>query len=190
MNVPAEIRAGDSVSWSEAQQADNLGNAITSATWTLTTYFRFAAAGEGVTITGVAAAGGGWTMTIPAATSAAMDAGTWYWQSAATLGSQLVTCGAGTMVVAPSMAYSGTPASFDGRSQAEQDLAAVQLAIRSLISRGAAEYTIGTRRFKSNDLAQLMERESRLKAIVARERAAEKVAAGLGDPGNVFVRFR
>lgn len=34
-----------------------------------------------------------------------------------------------------------------------------------------------------------MEREAQLKAIVAREKAAEKVAAGLGDPRNLFVRF-
>ena len=34
-----------------------------------------------------------------------------------------------------------------------------------------------------------MQREAQLKAIVAREKAAEKVAAGLGNPGNLFVRF-
>ena len=36
---------------------------------------------------------------------------------------------------------------------------------------------------------ELIKRESQLKAIVNRERAAEKVAAGLGDPRSVFVRF-
>ena len=46
-----------------------------------------------------------------------------------------------------------------------------------------------SRSFTSNDLGQLMEREAQLKAIVARERAAEKVAAGLGDPRSLFVRF-
>jgi len=35
----------------------------------------------------------------------------------------------------------------------------------------------------------LMEREAQLKAIVARERAAEKVAAGLGNPHSLYVRF-
>jgi hypothetical protein len=34
-----------------------------------------------------------------------------------------------------------------------------------------------------------MQRESQLKAIVAREKAAEKVAAGLGDPRSLYVRF-
>ena len=55
--------------------------------------------------------------------------------------------------------------------------------------KGAKQYTIGNRSFTAIDLAQLMEREAQLKAIVARERAAEKVAAGLGDPRNLFVRF-
>ena len=34
-----------------------------------------------------------------------------------------------------------------------------------------------------------MQREAQLKAIVARERAAEKVAQGLGNPMSMFVRF-
>ena len=51
------------------------------------------------------------------------------------------------------------------------------------------QYSIGNRSYTSNDLGLLMQREAQLKAIVARERAAEKIAQGLGDPRNVFVRF-
>jgi hypothetical protein len=189
MTIPAAIRAGDTVAWTLAATTDALGNSISSASWTLTTYFRTAVSGEAVTAVGVADSSGGWTFTIAAGTTAGMDAGTWYWQAVATDGSSTITIGSGSLTVQPSLAYSGTAAAFDGRSQAEQDLEAVQAAIRSIISGKSKQYSIGTRSFTSIDLPQLMQRESQLKAIVAREKRAEKIAAGLGDPGNLFVRF-
>ena len=74
-----------------------------------------------------------------------------------------------------------------GRTQAELD--EVRAAIRAIVTKGFKSYTIGSRRFDAADLGQLMQRESQLKSIVAREQAAEKVAAGLGDPRSLFVRF-
>lgn len=189
MAPPASLRAGDSISWIEPATTDALGNSISSASWTLTTYFRTATAGEAVTAVGVADSSGGWTFTIAAGTTAGMDAGTWYWQAVATDGSSTITIGSGSLTVQPSLAYSGTAAAFDGRSQAQQDLDAVQTAIRGIISGKAKQYTIGSRNFTSLDLPALMQRESQLKAIVAKEKAAESVAAGLGDPRRVFVRF-
>lgn len=189
MTIPAAIRAGDTVAWTLAATTDALGNSISSASWTLTTYFRTATTGEGVTAVGVADASGGWTFTIAAGTTAGMDAGTWYWQAVATDGSSTITIGSGSLTVQPSLVYSGTAAAFDGRSQTQQDLEAVQAAIRSIISGKAKQYTIGSRNFTSIDLPALMQRESQLKAIVAKEKAAESVAAGLGDPRRVFVRF-
>ena len=189
MTVPATIRAGDTVAWVEPAALDLDGNAATSAAWTFTTFLRFNAASEGATVTGTARADGGWDMAITANTSAAFDAGVWSWQSRITSGATVITVGSGTTQVLPGLNYTGTPAAFNGQSQAEQDLAAVQAAIRAIVSKGAKSYTIGTRSFTSNDLGQLMQREAQLKAIVARERAAEKIAAGLGDPRSLFVRF-
>ena len=189
MTVPATIRAGDTVAWVEPAALDLDGNAATSAAWTFTTFLRFNAASEGATVTGTARADGGWDMAITATTSAAFDAGVWSWQSRITSGATVLTVGSGTTQVLPSLSYAGSPGAFNGQSQAEQDLAAVQAAIRAIVSKGAKSYTIGTRSFTSNDLGQLMQREAQLKAIVARERAAEKVAAGLGDPRSLFVRF-
>jgi hypothetical protein len=91
--------------------------------------------------------------------------------------------------VLAALEYSGTPGAFDGRSQAQQDLDAVQAAIRALISGGAKQYTIGSRSFTKVDLSDLMERESRLKAEVKREQMAELINNGLGNPHNLFVRF-
>lgn len=189
MTVPAEIRAGDTVTWIEPAAFDLDGNVATSATWTLTSYLRTNSASEGATVTGTARADGGWDMAISAATSGGFAAGVWFWQTRISSGAEVITISSGTSLVASALNYAGEPGAFDGRSQAEQDLDAVQAAIRSLISKGSKAYTIGSRSFTAQDLGQLMQREAQLKAIVARERAAEKVAAGLGDPRNLFVRF-
>jgi hypothetical protein len=189
MTVPATIRAGTTVGWVEPPAVDLDGNAATSASWTLISYLRTNTNHEGATVTGTARADGGWNMAITATTSSGFDAGTWYWETRITSGATVLTVGSGTTQVLPGLNYTGQPAAFNGQSQAEQDLVAVQAAIRSIVSKGAKSYTIGSRKFDAADLAQLMQRESQLKAIVARERAAEKVAAGLGDPRSLFVRF-
>jgi hypothetical protein len=189
MTVPAAIRAGTTVRWIEPPVVDLDGNAATSASWTLISYLRTNTASEGAAVTGTARTDGGWDMAITATTSSAFDAGVWYWETRATSGATVLSAGSGTTQVLPGLSYAGTPSAFNGQSQTEQDLAAVQAAIRAIVSKGAKSYTIGTRSFTSNDLGQLMQREAQLKAIVARERAAEKVAAGLGDPRSLFVRF-
>jgi len=186
--IPHTIRAGDTVKWRELPGVDSLGEPVTSDDWTLKVYLRTNVAAEGATLTG-AAYGDGWEFTLPASTSAGFDAGTWYWSKVATQGSEVVTLETGTVVVLASMVYTGTPTANDGRSQAEIDLASVQAAIRALVTRGAKSYSIGNRSFTGHDLSELMQREAMLKAEVNRERRAEKIAAGLGDPFNMFVRF-
>ena len=189
MAPPARFRSGDTITWVEQPTIDLVGNPATSATWTGITYLRFNSASEAVTVSASAQADGTWSYTISSTTTTGMDAGTWYWQTRLTSGSNVITQGSGSLIVDPSLVYAGTASAFDGRSQAEKDLEAVQSAIRALISKGAKQYTIGSRSYTSMDLAALMEREAQLKAVVARERAAEKLAAGLGNPGRMFVRF-
>jgi hypothetical protein len=189
VNIPAQIRAGDTVKWRDGSTTDAFGAAITSADWTLTYYLRTNTASEGATVVG-AAYGQGWEVTIAAATSAGFDAGQWFWQAVAEKAGDKVTVGAGQLEVLAALDYTGTPGAFDGRSQAEKDLAAVQSAMRAIISGGAvAEYSIGSRRLKKMEMADLITLESKLKAEVKREQAAALQAQGLGNPHNLFVRF-
>ncbi len=189
MNIPAQIRAGDTVAWRDEAARDNLGNAITSSSWTLTYYLRTNTASEGATVVGTSE-GAGWQFTIAAGTSAGFDAGQWYWQALATSGADKLTIGSGQLQVLAGLSYTGAPGAFDGRSQAQKDLDAVQAAIRSIISGGAvAEYTIGSRRLKKMEMADLLALESNLKASVKREQAAQLMANGLGNPHNLYVRF-
>lgn len=189
MQIPSTIRAGDTIQWRDTEGKDALGNAITSGTYGLTYYLRFNAASEGATVVGTTYATG-WEFTIPAATSIGFDAGTWYWQAIATAGSVSHTLGAGQLVVQAALNYAGSPAAFDGRTQSQKDLDAVQATIRAMIAGGAVKrYSIGNRQLEKFTLGELREYESVLKARVARELAAEQVANGLGSPRNYFVRF-
>ncbi len=175
--------------WRDDASVDAFGNAVTSGTWALTYYLRTNTASEGATITGTAY-GQGWELTITAATSAGFDAGQWYWQAIATAGSEKLTLGAGQLDVLAALNYAGSPGAFDGRSQAQQDLDAVQAAIRAMIAGGAVQqYSIGSRNLTKMRLESLLQLEAKLKADVKREQAAELAANGMGNPHNLFVRF-
>ena len=189
MNIPSEIRAGDTIQWRDVEGVDNLGNAISSASWTLTYYLRTNTASEGATVVGTAY-GTGWEFTIAAGTSSGFDAGQWYWQALATSGTSKVTLGSGQLTVLATLSYAATPGAFDGRTQAQKDLDAVQAAIRAIVAGGVAkEYTIGNRNLKKYDMADLLQLEAKLKAEVKREQMADLIANGLGNPHNLFVRF-
>ena len=189
MNIPPRLRAGDTIQWRDDATTDNLGNPINSATWTLTYWLRTNTATEGASAIGTPYSSG-WAFLIPAATSVNFDAGAWYWQAIASKAGQNFTVGSGQLTVDPLLSYATTPAAFDGRTQAQKDLDAVQLAIRSLLSGGSVqEYTIGQRKLKRYDLSELLQLEAKLKADVKREEAAQLMANGLGNPRNMFVRF-
>lgn len=189
MNIPSQIIQGDTVVWTDAPAKDSQGNSITAPDWTLNYYF------SGPTVlqvTGVAE-NDGWKLTLTSAqTGALTEAATgdpnYYWQATAEKAGVRVTLGTGTLRVAKNLATA--VAGYDGRSQAEQDLAAVRDAIRARINGGLiSEYMIGTRRLKNESMGELLALESRLKLIVSKERQAQSIANGLGDPRTTYVRF-
>jgi hypothetical protein len=191
VNIPQKIQAGTTAIWVDDATVDIFGAAVDNTTYSLTYYLRANTAGEGVTVASVAYESG-WKTTLVAATTSGMDAGTWYFQAVATKLSDasVLELGRGSFTVEASLTYSGTPGAFDGRSQAQKDLEAVQAAIRTIISGGGvSEYRIGNRSLKKYDLTELLALESRLKADVVREKKAEMIANGLGNPTSLFVRF-
>lgn len=187
MKIPTEIFAGDSYTWEDDPTTDNLGNAIDSAAWTLKYDFRQSAVAN-LTLTATAN-GSGWTTSLTAAQSVLWAAGKVYWQAHATSGLLRKTLGSGAMNVKLNIAASSALGAGEFRTQAEQDLAAVQTAIRTLISGGAKAYTIGGRSLTKLDVPELLQLESKLKADVFREKKAARMANGLGNPSNVYVRF-
>ena len=190
MTIPSKVRAGDILQWRDSETQDVFGNSITSTEWSVTYYLRTNTAAEGATVTSTAYLSG-WQFSVASTVTANFDAGNWYFQAVADKSSaEKQTILSGQFEVLPSLAYSGTAAAFDGRSQIRKDLDLVQTAIRAVASGGGVkEYKIGSRSAKKYDLAELLQLEATLKAELAREEASEKIANGLGNPRQLFVRF-
>ena len=192
MAIPPSITSGVDAVWVDAETVDVFGDAVTSSTHSLVYYFRLNTNSQGLTATSVAY-NSGWKTTLTAAATTAVDPSpNWFFQAVLTkTGDSLVQeYSRGQIEIQPSLAYTGTPGAFDGRTQAQQDLDAVKAAVRSIVAGGAvSEYKIGTRNLKRYDLSELLELESRLKSIVAKENKAKLIASGLGDPHNLYVRF-
>ena len=188
--LPDKIRAGDTIKWRVDASRDNLGNSITSSDYTLKYYFRTNTNHEAHTATGTAF-GTGWEFTISSTDSDAFDAGNWFFQAIATKDSEAVTLASGQIEVLAGLDYTGDhPSAFDGRTQAEKDLAAVQKAIRDIANGNAVKsYSVAGRNLTRYEMADLIALESKLKFEVQRERRAALIANGKGDPFNLFVRF-
>ena len=190
MTIPSKVRAGDILQWRDSETEDVFGNAITSTEWNVTYYLRTNTASEAATVTSTAYLSG-WQFTVASSVTTNFDAGDWYFQAvAAKSGQEKQTILSGQFEVLPSLAYSGSATAYDGRSQIRKDLDQVQTAIRTVASGGGVkEYKIGSRSAKKYDLTELFQLEAKLKAELAREEASEKIANGLGNPRNLFVRF-
>ena len=189
MNFPKTIRAGDFIQWNIPASQDYYGNSISSPDWSVVYYLR-TNQGVGATISS-SAYNDGFKFEIPSNVTATFKAGNWYYQAVANKsGAQKQTIYSGSFEVLKSLEFSGTAKSFDGRSQVEKDLEVIQTAIRNIINGGAIqEYKIGTRTAKKYELSELIMLEARYKAELVREKQAEMIDNGLGNPRATFVRF-
>ncbi len=190
MTFPNEIRVGDYVQWRIPASQDVFGNSISSPDWSVVYYLRTNTGPIGATINS-SAFNDGFQFTIASNVTATFTAGDWFYQAVANKsGAEKQTIYTGQFKVLESLEYSGTAVNYDGRSQVEKDLATIQIAIRNIISGGAIqEYKIGTRTAKKYELSELIQLESRYKAELVREKQAEMIANGLGNPRATFVRF-
>ena len=190
MTFPQKVIAGDFVQWRIPASQDVFGNSISSPDWSVVYYLRTNTSSEGA-IVNSSAYNDGFQFSISAATTANFDAGNWFYQAVANKsGQETQTIYRGSFEVFATQSYSGTPTAYDGRSQVEKDLDVIQAAIRTIISGGAIqEYKIGTRSAKKYELTELLALESRYKAELVREKQAEMIANGLGNPRATFVRF-
>ena len=190
MTFPAEIRAGDLIQWRLAATQDVFGNSISSPDWSVIYYLRTNTVPNGATINS-SAFNNGFEFSIASNVSATFVAGTWFYQAIANKsGAEKQTIATGSFTVLPTLEFSGNAVNFDGRSQVEKDLETIQAAIRNIVSGGVVqEYKIGTRSAKKYELSELIMLESRYKAELVREKQAELIANGLGNPRATFVRF-
>ncbi len=185
MNVPALIYAGDTVKWNEPATADY----SSTASWVATFSLRHATGNDALNITGVSDGAGGWDFTITATQSAALHANGHWWQLVVTKAPERYTLATGELTVKANIPAAGN--TYDGRSQAQQDLDAIRAEMRARVGGGSVqEYTIGTRSLKKMPMTDLIALESKLKADVAREIRADRISKGMDSGRAVFVRFQ
>ena len=191
MKFPKTFRAGDYVQWRLPSTTDNFNDPISSPDWSVTYYFRTNAEFEGASTTSTAYLDG-FEFSLASSVTETFEVGEWFYQAVADKsGAEKQTIATGQFEVLESLVYTGsTPPAYDGRSQVEKDLETIETAIRTLISGGAIkEYKIGNRNAKKYELAELLTLKSQYKVELVREKQAETMANGLGNPRATFVRF-
>lgn len=182
--LPTAIYAGDTVKFNVAPTPDY----SSTASWVATYVIKHDSGNDALSITGVADGVGGWNFTITAAQTGNLTRDPHWFQLYVTKAGERFTLAQDQVKVIGNIGAAGNH--YDGRTQSEIDLEAVQAAIRAKIGGGAvAEYTIGNRSLKSYPMADLIALESKLRADVAREKRADRIAKGLNSGRAVFVRF-
>lgn len=172
---PTTITPGDTVKWTRT-----LPDYPADAGWVLS--YEFVKASTRITVTG-GASGADHAVTISSATSAAYVAGTYDWRARVTKAGEVYTVASGRTVIKPSFA-----AATDARSQMRIALEAIEATLAGRATTATAEYEIAGRRLKFISPTELLVLRDRYRIDVAREDAAARSAAGLPNPGRVYVR--
>ena len=176
---PTSITAGDTLTWQKSL-AD-----YPAPTWVLK-YRLINAAGK-IDIT-AAASGTDHLVSVLAATTAGYAAGSYTWTAWVETATARTTVGSGTIEVKPNIAALTT---LDARTDAAIIVDQLTAAYKTYTaSQGnVAEYEIAGRRVKYRNAAEILDQINHWQAVLAAEKRAERVAAGLGAGGKLLVRF-
>jgi hypothetical protein len=189
LNIPQKLFKGDSITWHDDAGVDNEGNSLTPTAWFLKYALRHPTA---TAVDLVATADGDRFKTVISTTvSGNLTVGTYYWEAyfvdSLTVPTKKITASTGELVIGANIS---TSTNYDGRSQTEKDLQAVEGAITAMAAGNAVQsYTIGTRSINRMTVADLIKLRAHLKYRLAAENRADSIKKGLGDPHNLFVRF-
>ena len=192
MKFPQKFRAGDFIQWRLNATTDNFNEPISSPDWTVIYYFRTNTDFLGATATSTAHLDG-FQFSLASSVTETFSTGNWFYQAVANKsGAEKQTVASGKFEVLPNLSFTGSnPEALDDRTQAQKDFDAIESAIRAIISGGVVqEYKIGNRDVKKYELAELIMLRDKLKAILVREKKAEMIANGVGNPHNLYIRNR
>jgi hypothetical protein len=174
---PSLITAGDTLKW-----VKTLADYSAADGWVLSYVFINAAAKFSITAT---ASGSDFAVTVAAATTAAYAAGAYDWRAQVSKSGEVYTVSTGRATVKPAFSV----ATLDGRSQARTSLEAIEAMLQGRASSAVHEYEIAGRRLKYIPVPELLQLRDALRADVAREDTAARIASGLGDNRRIYVRF-
>lgn len=176
---PASVVAGDTITWKRTL-AD-----YPAGTWTLK-YRLINTAGK-IDIS-ASADGTDHLISVSTTTSAGYTAGDYTWTAWVEKTGERVTVGGGTITVEPNIAALST---LDARTDAAKIRDQLKTAYVSYTASNGhvSEYEIAGRRMKYRSAAEILEQISYWDAQVAKEKRAERIAAGLAAGNKVLVRF-
>lgn len=176
---PAYITAGDSYTWQRTLPDYPAGE------WALK-YRLINAAGK-IDIV-AAASDSNHLVTLPPATTAAYTAGIYTWTAWVEKTGYRITVGSGTITIKPDIAVMAT---LDARSDAAVIVDQLMAAYKSYTASSGmvAEYEISGRRMKYRSAAEILEQIEHWKSVLASEKRAERIAAGLGGGNKILVRL-
>ncbi|WP_338847911.1 hypothetical protein V8J88_03885 [Massilia sp. W12] len=188
MNIPKSISAGDTVGWTDTPA--DIGLPVSAATASLQYALR-SATGTALDVTGPAS-GNNWACSITAEQTAALNTGaadvTIYWAAYITTAGQRCQVGQGVLTVRPNLA---ALAQFDGRTQDQRDLEALDAAISARLQNGAVlNYAINGRQLAREPLAALQAMRSDLLRRLRAAQRNQRRRAGLPDGSLIRVRFK
>lgn len=174
---PARFRAGDSLIFKRAF------NQFSAVDWTLSYHLRgkkkidFTATAEGT----------GFSISVPAATTAGWLPGDYYWQAVVTSGTEKHTVGTGKITVLQNLA-AVTDENFDGRTDTRKAFDAIEAVLKKTASRQQEEYQIDGVQVKDKPIAELLVLRDHYKSLIDQEASAEHIESG--RPGKKKILFR
>lgn len=163
MAEPTRINAGDTLSWTRYESAYPA-----SAGWTLTYYFSTGAL-KPVAVEATAS-GTDYAVTVPAATTAGWDPGTWRWIARVSKDGEVHTVGQGAFRVDPD-----PTAAVDRSTPAEKAVAAIRDALVSSAGNLVVEYELPDGVRVKKDRKAALEELDTWERRVKRERGLSRV---------------
>lgn len=178
---PASVTAGDLVTWTRSLQ-----DFPASDGWVLT--YALTKTSVRITITGTAS-GSDHLVSVAKATTANWSAGTYTAQGYVTKSatSERYQVFNGIIQVATNLAAQSS--GYDGRSHAKKCLDAIEAVLESRASKTIQSWSGLEQSFSLIPTSELMTMRDKYRVEYQSEIAAERVAQGLGNRRNVFVRF-
>ena len=182
MNLSDKITAGDTLNF-----LTTVADYPASAGWVLVYRLLPRSAGSAITLTGTAE-GDDHRIQAGASVTALWTPGDYSWMTYAGLAGERYTLQSGTVKI---LANPATLTTYDARSDAALIVDQLMAAYTTYTtSQGnVAEYEIAGRRMKYRSSAEILDQINHWKAILAAEKRAERMAAGLGAGNKLLVRF-
>lgn len=154
--------------------------------WTLVYHVRGKGKGFDLTAT---ANGLNFVVEISAEVSDKSSAGQYFYQGFVSKGSEKILVDSGSVNILPNLSQIQTDAEYDGRSDAEKVLAAIDAVLANRATTDQQSYVIGNRQLTRIPVPDLLLLRDKYQTIVNNQKRRKAMASGLPFLKNIDVRF-